>query len=147
VIIKAGHILSYNFECLELKLWAFGYGSNFKTYLINFGLYKSPKIPTNDLHHANNETFNYKYDLALQEIMVYFIRKLNQELVILAFGQFGQFDHLVILDKLIIEHVQLDLWFFLLTTKWFFWLVKLDKHLANQKKIIKIILQFVNIKM
>jgi len=75
VIIKARHILSYNFECLELKLRAFGYGSNFKTYLINFGLHKTSKIPTHDLHRANNETFNYKYDLALQEIMVYFIKK------------------------------------------------------------------------
>jgi hypothetical protein len=32
-------------------------------YLIGFRLYKSPKIPTHDLHHANNETFYYKYDL------------------------------------------------------------------------------------
>jgi len=96
VIIKARHISSYNFECLEFKLWAFGCRSNFKTYLIYFGLYKSPKIPTHDLHHANNETFNYKYDLALQEIMVYFIRKLNQELVILTSSQF---DHLTILHK------------------------------------------------
>jgi hypothetical protein len=63
-------------------------------YLINFGLNKSPKISTHDLHCANNETFNYKY--ALQEIIIYFIRKLNQELVILTFGQL---DHLVILDK------------------------------------------------
>jgi hypothetical protein len=74
----------------------FGYGSNFKTYLINFRLYKSPKIPTHDLHHANNETFNYKFDLALQEMMVYLIKKPNQELLILTFGQL---DHLVILDK------------------------------------------------
>jgi len=28
------------------------------TYLINFGLYKSSKILTHDLHHANNVTFN-----------------------------------------------------------------------------------------
>jgi hypothetical protein len=35
---------------------------------------------------------------ALQEIMVYFIRKLNQKLVILTFDQFN---HLIILDKLI----------------------------------------------
>jgi hypothetical protein len=34
--------------------------------------------------------------LTLQEIMVYFTRKLNQKLVILTFGQF---DHLVILNK------------------------------------------------
>jgi hypothetical protein len=33
------------------------------TYLINFGLYKSSKILTHDLHHANNVIFNYKYDL------------------------------------------------------------------------------------
>jgi hypothetical protein len=32
-------------------------------YLINSRLYKSPKIPTHDLHHVNNETFNYKYEL------------------------------------------------------------------------------------
>jgi hypothetical protein len=33
---------------------------------------------------------------SLQEIMVYFIRKLNQKSFILTFGQF---DHLIILDK------------------------------------------------
>jgi hypothetical protein len=33
------------------------------TYSVNFGLYKSSKISTHDLHHANNVTFNYKYDL------------------------------------------------------------------------------------
>jgi hypothetical protein len=34
--------------------------------------------------------------LSLEEIMVYLIGKLNQEPIILTFGQF---DHLVILDK------------------------------------------------
>jgi hypothetical protein len=42
-----------------------------------------------------------KENMSLQEIMVYLIRKLNQVLVILTFGQF---DHLVILDKLICTH-------------------------------------------
>ncbi len=32
-------------------------------YLINSRLYKSLKILTHNLHHANNETFNYKYDV------------------------------------------------------------------------------------
>jgi hypothetical protein len=37
--------------------------------------------------------------------------------------------------------------FFLLTTKWFFWLVKSDKILGNPKKLFKKIAQFVNIKL
>ncbi len=63
--------------------------------------------------------------MTLQEIMIYLTRKLNKKQVILTFGQF---DQLIILDKLI-QHLQLDWWFFLLTIKWFLLLIKLEKTL------------------
>jgi hypothetical protein len=63
--------------------------------------------------------------VTLQEIMIYLTRKLNKKQVILTFGQF---DQLIILDKLI-QHLQLDWWFFLLTIKWFLLLIKLEKTL------------------
>jgi hypothetical protein len=74
--------------------------------------------------------------------MVYLIGKLNQKPVTLTFGQF---DPLVILNKLIWTHPT-RLMVFLLTIKWSFWLIKLDKKLGNQKTLIKKIAQFVYIK-
>jgi hypothetical protein len=40
------------------------------TYLVNFGLYKIPEIPTHDLHCVNNVTFNYKYDLVVTKLFI-----------------------------------------------------------------------------
>jgi hypothetical protein len=58
---------------------------------------------------------------------------------------FGQFDHLVILNKSIWT-CPTWLMVFLTNHKMVFWLVKLNKILGNPKKLIEKIAQFVNIK-
>jgi hypothetical protein len=50
---------------------------------------------------------------------------------------FGQFDHLVMYWTSRFEHVQLDCWLFWLTIKWSLWLIKSNKKLSSQKKLIK----------
>jgi len=80
---------------------------------------------------------------SLQKIMVYFIRKLNKKPIILTFGQF---DYLVILDKLIWK-CPTWLMVFLTNHKMVIWLIKSDKNLGSPKEINLKKVQFVNIKM
>jgi len=57
-------------KLIFLKWWngIFGTYPKWNTYLINYKLYKSLEIPTNDLHRANNVIFNYKYDLVATKL-------------------------------------------------------------------------------
>jgi hypothetical protein len=82
----------------------------------------------NNMHYKKNGLFDWKIK-----------QKTNH------FDIWSNFDHLVILNKLIWT-CPTRLMAFWLTIKWSFWLVKSDKKLSNQKNLIKNIAQFVNIK-
>jgi hypothetical protein len=78
-------------------------------------------------------------ELPLQEIIVYLTRKLNQKPIILTFGQF---DHLVKLDKLIWTHPTW-LMVFLTNHKMIFLTSQIGQKFGHPKKFNKIV-QFVN---
>jgi hypothetical protein len=82
-------------------------------------------------------------NLSPQEIMVYLIEKLNQKPIILTFGQF---DHVVILDKSIWTH-PIWLMVFLTNHKIIFLTNQIEQKFGQPKKINLKNTQFVNIKM
>jgi hypothetical protein len=69
LVVSLARVATLEVKKLKKMHWKMN-NFNLNTYLINYGLYKSPKIPTHDLHCANNVTFNYKYDLMATKLFI-----------------------------------------------------------------------------